>query len=227
MHSLIIFDLDGTLIDSAQDLTHAINAMLEQFGKPPAPLELVKQWVGNGSVTLVERTLDWAKVPLEQLEIAHQSFLVSYGACQHEVMTYEGVETGLAYLQQQGFLLALCTNKPQVFLPSILNQLGWHNRFDCVVGGDTLPTKKPNPAGLWHICQVLGVHPSQAVMVGDSVNDIKAGQQAGMMTLALSYGYNYGLPIQDSHPDRVFDGFDDLVAFLLEHNSKTPKKVIK
>lgn len=93
--------------------------------------------------------------------------------------------------------------------------MGWTDKFACVIGGDSLPTNKPDPAPLLHICTTLGMDKSQAVMVGDSKNDILAGQNAGITTLALTYGYNYGEPIADSRPDGVFDEFGDLVTSLL------------
>lgn len=213
--SLIIFDLDGTLIDSVPDLTDGVDKMLAHFGKSPAGMKRVRNWVGNGSVTLVERALIWANLPLDGLDHAHELFLTEYATCQGKTVEYDGVTDGLKrLLVHGGFTLALCTNKPSRFLPDILTNMGWTDVFACVVGDDTLPTKKPNPDPLLHICHTLGVNTSHTVMVGDSKNDILAGKNAGITTLALTYGYNYGEPIIQSHPDGVFDDFGDLVAFL-------------
>lgn len=213
--SLIIFDLDGTLIDSVPDLADGVDKMLAHFDKPPAGTDNVRTWVGNGSVKLVERALVWADLSLDNLHHAHEIFLKEYATCQGKTVAYDGVTDGLNRLIEQGFTLALCTNKPVQFLPDILNNMGWADKFACIIGGDSLPTKKPDPAPLLHICDTLGVDKSQAVMVGDSKNDIAAGQNAGITTLALTHGYNYGKPIADSRPDGVFDNFNDLVAFLL------------
>lgn len=212
---LIIFDLDGTLIDSILDLADSTNQMLAHFNKPPANIDDVRTWVGNGSVKLVERALTWAKLSLDNLQYAHELFLKEYAACQGKTVAYDGVTDGLKRLSAQGFILALCTNKPSQFLPNILGDMGWENIFACVIGGDSLPTKKPNPEPLLHICDRLGIKPSQAVMVGDSKNDVLAGQNADMTTLALSYGYNYGEPIAAHGPDVVFDDFDALVDFIV------------
>ncbi|MBE9578177.1 MULTISPECIES: phosphoglycolate phosphatase [Moraxella] len=213
--SLIIFDLDGTLIDSVPDLADGVDKMLAHFDKPPAGTDNVRTWVGNGSTKLVERALVWAGLSLDNLHHAHELFLTEYTTCQGKTVEYDGVTDGLNRLIKQGLTLALCTNKPAQFLPDILANMGWTDKFACIIGGDSLPTKKPDPAPLLHICTTLGVDKSQAVMVGDSKNDITAGQNAGITTLALTYGYNYGEPIADSRPDGVFDNFGDLVAFLL------------
>lgn len=213
--SLIIFDLDGTLIDSVPDLADAIDKTLITLGGSPAGGERVRTWVGNGSLKLVERAIDWAGIDADRLHDAHELFLTTYHDCHDGTAPYADVSQGLNHLKQQGLSLAICTNKPNQFLPQILTNMGWDGVFDCVVGGDTLPTKKPDPAPLHHICQTLGVDACHAVMVGDSKNDILAGKNAGMTTLALSYGYNYGEPIADSQPDAVFDDFESLVDFIL------------
>ncbi|WP_066802361.1 phosphoglycolate phosphatase [Moraxella oblonga] len=213
--SLVIFDLDGTLIDSVPDLADGVDGMLAHFGKSPAGTERVRTWVGNGSLKLVERALMWADLPLDNLPYAHEIFLQKYANSQGKTAEYQGVSIGLNQLIQNGFTLALCTNKPTQFLPDILKNMGWADKFACVIGGDSLAVKKPNPEPLLHICKTLGIDKSQAVMVGDSKNDILAGRGAGMMTLALTYGYNYGEPIADSEPDEVFENFGALVEFVL------------
>lgn len=213
---LIIFDLDGTLIDSVPDLATAIDAMLAYFDKPCAGVDKVRGWVGNGSLKLVERALIWAGVGLDKLDSAHDLFLKQYANCHLGTVAYVGVNAGLQRLKDAGFTLALCTNKPSQFLPKILTEMGWTDSFACVIGGDSLSVKKPDPAPLLYICQTLGMDVHQAVMVGDSENDVRAGQGAGIATYALTYGYNYGKPIVDSQPDEVFDNFDQLINHLIK-----------
>lgn len=215
--TLVIFDLDGTLIDSAPDLAAAINRLYAQLSLPDMPIDTIKSWVGNGSLKLVERAL--AAHGIEDataLHEAHEIFLGEYAACSTDAtVAYEGVCSGIERLQAAGFHLAICTNKPARYLPEILAHFGWQAVFDVVLGGDALALKKPDPAPLLHICETLGVATDATVMVGDSKNDILAGQAAGMMTLALRYGYNYGEPIDEMRPDAAFDGFDALVDYLL------------
>ena len=219
---LLIFDFDGTLIDSVPDLADATNTMLSQLGKATYSLETIKQWVGNGSRLLVERALLGktevlaGELTTEQADHAEQLFFDAYSnISQSQTLAYPDVDKGLQQLKAAGFTLALVTNKPIRFVPKILESLGWTPLFDVVLGGDSLPVKKPDPAPLLHVCETLNFQPAQAFMIGDSVNDILAGQSAGIETLGLSYGYNYGNHIGDSNPTQVFDSFADLLAYLL------------
>ncbi|WP_323841910.1 MULTISPECIES: phosphoglycolate phosphatase [unclassified Moraxella] len=215
--SLIIFDLDGTLIDSVPDLAIAVDATLLTLGAGPAGVDNVRTWVGNGSLKLIERALNWANLPNEKLHEAHELFLTKYADCHDQTIEYKGVTDGLHRLANHGFMLAICTNKPVQFLPKILSNMGWTHQFACILGGDSLEAKKPNPMPLLHICQALNIDRHHAVMVGDSKNDILAGQNAGMTTLALTYGYNYGESIATSHPDATFDDFGALVDFMIKN----------
>ncbi len=219
---LLIFDFDGTLIDSVPDLADATNSMLSQLGKATYSLETIKQWVGNGSRLLVERALVGktevlaGELTTEQADHAEQLFFDAYSKIsQSKTLAYPDVDKGLQQLKSAGFTLALVTNKPIRFVPKILESLGWTPLFDVVLGGDSLPVKKPDPAPLLHVCETLNFQPAQAFMIGDSVNDILAGQSAGIETLGLSYGYNYGNHIGDSNPTQVFDSFADLLVYLL------------
>ena len=219
---LLIFDFDGTLIDSVPDLADATNTMLSQLGKATYSLETIKQWVGNGSRLLVERALLGktevlaGELTTEQADHAEQLFFDAYSnISQSKTLAYPDVDKGLQQLKAAGFTLALVTNKPIRFVPKILESLGWTPLFDVVLGGDSLPVKKPDPAPLLHVCETLNFQPAQGFMIGDSVNDILAGQNAGIDTLGLSYGYNYGNHIGDSNPTQVFDSFADLLAYLL------------
>lgn len=213
---LIIFDLDGTLIDSAPDLAHAVNAALIDINLTPFAKHDIQNFVGNGAKVLVERALAARGVSDDALTTtALSAFYDNYrrAPCVDTVL-YDGVKAGLDVLSTQ-YVMAIATNKPYEFVPPILKTLGIDGYFDVVLGGDSLPVKKPDPAPLLHICQVLDVPIERALMVGDSKNDVLAGQQAGMTTCVLTYGYNYDTPIQDSQPDYCFDNFSDLVDFLL------------
>jgi phosphoglycolate phosphatase len=133
-----------------------------------------------------------------------------------KTVAYPNVDNGLKKLKAAGFQLALVTNKPIRFVPKILQFFGWHDIFSEVLGGDSLPTKKPDPAPLLQVCKALNINPAQAVMIGDSINDILAGQNANMDTLGLSYGYNYGQDIRELNPTEAFDDFSALVDYLLK-----------
>ena len=221
---LLIFDFDGTLIDSVPDLADATNAMLTILGKTLYPLETIRNWVGNGSRMLVERALVGkievldGELTEEAVDHAEQVFFDAYkNTSGSKTVAYPDVDSGLKKLQAAGFKLALVTNKPIRFVPKILQSFGWQELFSEVLGGDSLPTKKPDPAPLLHVCEALNINSAQAVMIGDSRNDILAGQNANMDTLGLSYGYNYGQDIRELNPTEAFDDFASLVTYLLEN----------
>ncbi|WP_201556899.1 phosphoglycolate phosphatase [Psychrobacter sp. 72-O-c] len=219
---LLIFDFDGTLIDSVPDLADATNNMLQQLGKPTYSLDTIKEWVGNGSRLLIERALigktavEKGEVSKEEADHAEQVFFEAYSnISRSKTFAYPNVDKGLHQLKEAGFTLALVTNKPIRFVPKILEGLGWTPLFDMVLGGDSLPVKKPDPAPLLHVCETLNFKPAQTIMIGDSINDISAGKNAGIDTIGLSYGYNYGKDIRDSKPNQAFDHFKELLSYLL------------
>lgn len=215
---LVQFDLDGTLIDSLPQLWQAVNIMLNEQGLAHAELQAVQHWVGNGADKLVERALNHAlghaPTSLEH-EKARACFDVAYASLSEQPVTlYAGVHQTLRQLKAAGKILALVTNKPYRFVPDILASSGLAEYFSQVLGGDSLAQKKPDPAPLLHVCQTLSIAPSQTLMVGDSENDVLAAQAAGIKVVGLSYGYNYGRNIADSHPDWVLSDFKDLLELL-------------
>ncbi|MGP4970719.1 phosphoglycolate phosphatase [Psychrobacter aquimaris] len=223
---LLIFDFDGTLIDSVPDLADATNAMLTTLGKETYSIDTIRNWIGNGSRLLVERALvgDIA-VPEDaqtqaEADHAEQIFFEAYTKIGgSKTVAYPDVDSGLRKLHTAGYTLALVTNKPIRFVPKILESFGWQDLFSEVMGGDSLPVKKPDPAPLLHVCATLNVSVAQSVMIGDSRNDILAGQNANMDTLGLSYGYNYGQDIRELNPTEAFDSFADLVAWIMKDNA--------
>ncbi|MGM8898228.1 MULTISPECIES: phosphoglycolate phosphatase [unclassified Psychrobacter] len=221
---LLIFDFDGTLIDSVPDLADATNAMLTTLGKETYSLDTIRNWVGNGSRMLVERALVGkievleGELTVEEADHAEEVFFAAYSNISgSKTVAYPDVDNGLKKLKAAGYTLALVTNKPIRFVPKILQSFGWQDVFVEVLGGDSLPVKKPDPAPLLYVCDTLNVTPDQAVMIGDSRNDILAGQNANMDTLGLSYGYNYGQDIRELNPTRAFDDFATLVEYLLKN----------
>ena len=220
---LLIFDFDGTLIDSVPDLADATNAMLTTLGKETYSLDIIRNWVGNGSRMLVERALVGkievlkGELKVEEADQAEQVFFDAYkNISGSKTVAYPDVDSGLKKLKAAGYTLALVTNKPIRFVPKILQSFGWQALFSEVLGGDSLPLKKPDPTPLLHVCKALNVTPAQAVMIGDSRNDILAGQNANIDTLGLSYGYNYGQDIRELNPTAAFDDFAALVKYLLK-----------
>lgn len=212
---LILFDLDGTLVDSVPDLAAATDQMLLQLGRPAAGLDKVRLWVGNGAEVLVRRALadalDASLVDNAEAAAALTLFLQLYEQQHDLTVLYPQVLATLTTLKQQGIALALVTNKPEQFLPALFERHGLTQFFDWVVGGDTFALHKPDPYGINWVLQQAKVQPEQAVFVGDSRNDILAAKAAGVLSVALTYGYNHGLPIEQEHPDWIIDSLAELV----------------
>ncbi|AGH80822.1 phosphoglycolate phosphatase [Psychromonas sp. CNPT3] len=221
---LIMFDLDGTLIDSAPDLALAINHMLVALKRDIFSQDIIRSWVGNGAQILVKRALLGKMDHSEDLdsallEEAVSIFLDFYknNLCV-ETVTYPHVRATLKILKAQGYRLAIVTNKPFAFIEPILKGLQLEGIFELCVGGDTLSVRKPDPQHLLYVCEKLGVSYQQCVMVGDSRNDILAANAANMQSIGLTYGYNYGEDISLHKPDAVCSDFADMIAMLAEKN---------
>ncbi|WP_044469976.1 phosphoglycolate phosphatase [Mannheimia massilioguelmaensis] len=218
---LIGFDLDGTLVNSLPDLALSVNSALQEFDLPQASEELVLTWIGNGADILIQRALTWAKEQsgksLTKSEITKlkERFNYFYGENLCNISRlYPNVKTTLEKLKAQGFILAVVTNKPTRHVQPVLSAFGIDHLFSEMLGGQSLPAIKPHPAPLYYLCGKFGLYPHQILFVGDSKNDILAAHSAGCPAVGLTYGYNYNIPIADSHPDWVFDNFADLLTIL-------------
>jgi phosphoglycolate phosphatase len=189
----VLFDLDGTLVDSAPDLTFAANKMLSALGYPPVNCSQVKGWVGDGVRSLVRRTLTTivGDVPAESLiEQSYVLFQRYYAESVYQDSTlYPGVHETLQTLKSSGLALACVTNKPSRFTKPVLEKSGLTGFFGAVVSGDDLSLKKPDPAPLEFAAKQLGVPLTACVLVGDSINDIRAAGAAGIPVLWATYGY--------------------------------------
>ena len=217
---LVMFDLDGTLIDSGPDLAAAVDTMLLKLGRPPAGIENVKMWIGNGAPMLVRRALagnmQASGVDDAEAEEALAIFMEAYEGSHEHTTIYPGVRESLKWLQKQGVEMALITNKPERFVAPLLDELKMGRFFRWIVGGDTMAQKKPDPAALFFVMKMAGVTPEQALFVGDSRNDVLAAKAAGVRCVAMSYGYNHGRPIAEEAPDVVIDNLHELIAGCLE-----------
>lgn len=213
---VIIFDLDGTLIDSSPDLALAINHMLTTIGRTPFTLDEIHHWVGNGATTLVKRALSGSatinsEIDGKEFENALDIFLQFYA--NHlavETVVYPKVLQTLTQLKKHGYKLAIVTNKPFDFVAPILEALKLKEYFEFYLGGDSLQERKPHPAPLLYVCEKLAVSPKECVMVGDSKNDILSAKACQMQSIGLTYGYNYGEHIKIYNPDVYFSDFADI-----------------
>lgn len=211
---LVMFDLDGTLVDSVPDLAAAVDQMLAQQGRPPAGIERVRHWVGNGSPILVRRALagsiDHAAVDDDDAARALDDFLQAYSGSHAATTVYPGVKPLLQWLRSQDVALAVVTNKPERFVAPLLEEKGL-GAFDWIIGGDTLPVKKPDPAGLLQVMRDAGVSAESSLFVGDSRSDVLAARAAGVKVAAVTYGYNHGQPVAGENPDLLVDSLDVLI----------------
>ncbi|WP_092366678.1 phosphoglycolate phosphatase [Phytopseudomonas seleniipraecipitans] len=212
---LVMFDLDGTLVDSVPDLATAVDRMLAELGREPAGVEQVRRWVGNGARVLVRRALaggiEHGAVSDAETEVALARFLDIYADCHELITLYPGVHELLEALSTAAVELAVVTNKPERFVAPLLEQVGLGGYFRWIIGGDTLPQQKPDPAALLQVMHLAGVSNLQSLFVGDSRSDVLAARAAGVPCVAVSYGYNHGRPVAEEEPDRVVDSLAELL----------------
>ncbi len=202
----VIFDLDGTLVDSAPDLHAAALALLAELGAPPVTLAQVHTFVGNGIPKLVEHCLNAAGMPAkgQVLAKAVARFKEHYGAAPAELThPYDGVEAMLGALCARGLLLGVCTNKPEALTRQVLAGVALDRHLRATVGGDTLAVMKPDPEPLRHVAHLLGVDLDEALYVGDSETDADTAAAAGMEFALYSGGYR----------KRLLDLFEDCFIF--------------
>ena len=215
--SAVVFDLDGTLVDTLPDLHAAVRALLGESGLDTPAAAEVRTMIGDGARRLVERALAWAKAPVDEagLDTAYRRFLEIYGAAPCEASgLYAHVETTLGALAAQGLQLGVCTNKPQAPSEAILETLGVSRFFAAVVGGDAVPRRKPDPAQLLNLVNGLGARPENTIMVGDSETDVKTARAAGLKaTVLVSYGYS-SIPVASLGADAVINDLHELVGGL-------------
>jgi len=215
---MVLIDVDGTLVDSVPDLAFCVDEMMTQLGMPVQGEAKVREWVGNGVERLTRRALigQLDGEPDEALfEKAYPIFLELYteNTCKRSLL-YPGVEEGMAFLKQAGFKLGCVTNKAAAFTIPLLQTLGIHDDFEIIISGDTLEKKKPDPLPLLHAAEFFGVKPENALMLGDSVSDVKAARAAGFQIICMTYGYNHGVDIREANPDAVIDSMAELPSLL-------------
>ena len=215
---LVLFDLDGTLVDSAPDLVDSANAMLRELGRAEQPPECVTGWIGNGMARLVKRALTGAMEAEPEpalFERGFESFKAHYARnLTARTRPYAGVIEMLERLAARGFRLGCVTNKAEAFTQPLLARLDLLPYLEIVVGGDTVAARKPDPLPLVHAAAQAGVAPAEAAMVGDSANDFLAARAAGMRAVAVTYGYHQGRDVRAYAPDVVVDSAAEVPQYL-------------
>jgi len=184
----VLFDLDGTLLDTAPDMVGALDALRRENGLAPLPFEQVRSSVSHGSGRLVR--LGFPDADVERLGALQRRYLEIYGtALSAQTRLFPGMEAVLAELSELRLALGIVTNKPGWLTDPLLEQLGLRERFACVVSGDTLSERKPHPMPLLHAAKLAGAEPDECLYVGDAERDVQAARAAGMPSLVATYGY--------------------------------------
>ncbi len=187
-YNAVLFDLDGTLIDTAPDMVAVLQQLQREHGIEPAAYDLARANVSNGAVGLLR--LGFPELDIEFGDELHQQYLERYAEmiCQ-ESRVFDGLDGLLDQLDDMDCPWGVVTNKPEQLTEPLLVALGLADRSACIISGDTLSVRKPDPAPLLLACDLIGVDPGTSMYIGDSERDIEAGRRAGMATIAASYGY--------------------------------------
>jgi phosphoglycolate phosphatase len=211
---IAVFDLDGTLADTAPDLIGTLNVILERESLPPVRLEDAREMIGAGARALVERGFEAARRELTpaKSDQLYRDFLAHYAdnLCV-ESRLFPGVPEALDDLVARGFRLAVCTNKVEGHSRRLLEGLGLASRFAAICGRDTFPYFKPDPRHLTLTVAEAGGDPARAIMVGDSRTDIATAKAAAIPVVAVTFGYT-DQPVRELDPDVAIDGFDELIG---------------
>ncbi|MGK9167286.1 HAD-IA family hydrolase [Inquilinus limosus] len=194
-----IFDLDGTLVDSAPDITHAVNRMLADRGAPAQEVSFIETLVGEGARALVAKLHRALDLPAEDVDRDTRIYLDYYAARPvAESRLYADAATALPALRAAGIRLGVCTNKPQALAEQVLDRLGLLAHLSAVVGADTTPHVKPDPRPLLHTLDALGAAPGEAVYVGDTGIDLACARAAGVPCRIVDWGTGRAVPVEDS-----------------------------
>ena len=215
----VLFDLDGTLVDTAPDIAAAVNRTLADLGRPAYPVARIVDWMGEGAPRLVRRALAGGREdlqpPAEDLERALGLFREHYAAaiCVHS-RPYPHTRRVLDSLREARIRLGCVSNKPERLTRLLLDALALTPLFEVVVGGDTLEFSKPHPGPIRHACRRLDISPTNTVYVGDSPTDCRAAEAAGVRMVAVTYGYHRGVDLTKGSCAAMIDGLDELLETL-------------
>jgi phosphoglycolate phosphatase len=211
----LVFDLDGTLVDTAPDLCAALNHALGVLGRPPVPADAVRHMVGHGARALLARGLaSSGEASAEMIEAGVPAFMAYYHAhiADHS-RPFEGVEAALSALAAAGCRLAICTNKPVALADALVAALGWTDRFDAVLGYDSVARPKPDAEHVLATLRACGGTVGDAVFIGDSITDVTAARAAGLPVVVVSFGFS-DRPVVELDADAVIDHYADLLPLL-------------
>jgi len=216
--SLVLIDLDGTLVDSVPDLAYCLDEMMKALELEPWGIDKARGWVGNGVDRLVKRALTdtlWDDPADELFAKAQPIFMALYAEnTSGRSCLYDGVVEGLDFLKSAGFKVGCVTNKAEAFTVPLLKDVGIHGYFEIIVSGDTTAKKKPDPMPLLYAADKMGVAAEDCLMIGDSMHDVEAARNAKFQVVSVPYGYNHGVDIREAKPDVVIESLAELKTLL-------------
>jgi phosphoglycolate phosphatase len=212
----ILFDLDGTLFETAPELSEAVNLMLKDLEMVELKTNEIKRFIGKGAANLIKQSLEVSskKDPIPSFAKAEKLFAHHYSLISANSHMFEGVEKAITELKAKDFLLGCVTNKPTIYTEALMNHSRLSDFMDIIVSGDTTEKKKPDPLPILHALNQLNIEPKDTIMVGDSVADIEAGFAAGTYIFTVPYGYQYGESIISDKVDYAMLNFSELTQII-------------
>lgn len=212
----ILFDLDGTLFETAPELAEAVNLMLKDLEMAELKTNEIKRFIGRGAENLIKQSIEVSskKDPTHVFANAEKLFAHHYSLISANSLMYEGVEKSIIDLKAKDFLLGCVTNKPAIYTEALMNHSRLSDFMDIIVSGDTTEKKKPDPLPILHALNQLNIEPKDAIMVGDSVVDIEAGFEAGTYIFTVPYGYQFGESIISDKVDYAMSNFSELTQII-------------
>jgi phosphoglycolate phosphatase len=229
MVNTLLFDLDGTLVDSVPDIAFALNTMRAQLHLPTITLEVVKNIVGRGFPTTVQLILELDMTQTEAKKLHAKAFSLTLQAYSENhgkhTTIYVGVLSTLIFLKKHHYKMAIVTNKEEAHATALLEKVGLASYFDCIIGGDTTDHYKPHPDSIFEALSRLKSKPNDAIMIGDSKTDIDAAHNAAIPVVAVTYGYNHNTPISHYHPEYIIDAMSELPSLLKTLTTTQPLEI--
>ncbi|WP_275782943.1 HAD family hydrolase [Pararhizobium gei] len=216
--SVVVFDLDGTLVDTAPDLVASLNHAVTQAGLDPVTYDDLTHLVGHGAKAMIERTFALRGKSLDAVDLEWQmrEFIDFYqGSMPGGSAPYPGVVAAMERLAGAGYTLAVCTNKLESLARTLLDSLGLTGHFAAITGGDTFSVRKPDAEHLLSTIRLAGGAPEKSVMIGDSLNDILVARNANVRSIGVPFGYS-DVPVESLSPDRIISHFSELTPDLIE-----------
>ena len=212
----ILFDFDGTLFETAPELSEAVNLMLNDLEMVELKPNEIKRFIGRGAENLIKQSLEISskKDPIPSFAKAEKLFAHHYSLISANSLMYAGVEKAITDLKAKDFLLGCVTNKPAIYSEALMNHSRLSDFMDIIVSGDTTEKKKPDPLPILYALDQLNVKPKDAIMVGDSVVDIEAGFEAGTYIFTVPYGYQFGESIISDKVDYAMSNFSELTQII-------------